>query len=288
MTSELDGKVCVITGGACGIGRALAERVIAGGGEAIVVDKIPASADSATTFLQSDLSSVRGMTQAVDDIQRCSARIDILFNNVGGIFPDRTLTVEGLEATFALNHLSYFVLANRLASNLQAAPSPVLLNVSSSHYRAGRMDFDDLQGIKYSMNKAYCQSKLANILFSREFPKRHASSNISVCAVHPGVIDSNFGDNLKGPWRFLWDASKFLRQSPDRAATDILQVAQLAGREKLDGQYFVKSAKSKLMDHALNVADASRLWHMSEEIVRTTERYISTGHGSNPNPNDPL
>ena len=177
--------------------------------------------------IDADLSTRAGIALMLGQLRERHDRLDVLVNNVGGIFPERIETADGLEMTFALNHLSYFMVTLGLVDVLTRSSPSLIVNVSSSHHRAGNMDFEDLQGKRrYSMNKAYCQSKLANVMFTTELARRLEGSGVTTFAVYPGATNSDFGNVLPGFWGFMWRMSSPLpkrsgiRWTVDRA-TDL-------------------------------------------------------------------
>jgi retinol dehydrogenase-14 len=174
--------------------------------------------------------------------------------------------------TFALNHLSYFAATLLSLEALTKSSSPIVINVSSSHYRAGRMNFDDLQYERgYDMNKAYCQSKLANQLFTFELSRRLQGQRIGIAAVHPGAVESGFGDPLRGFWRFMWRASKPLRRPPEQAGKEIVELLESPTIHGNPGGYYFKGRLKETLPHARDPSAARRLWDQSLELAELSE-----------------
>ncbi len=214
----------------------------------------------------------------MDAFKSASTSLDILINNVGAIFPERIETEDGFEKTFALNHLSYFAMTLRLLDALSTARHALIVNVSSSHYRAGTINFEDLMGSRnYGMNRAYCQSKLANVLFTIELAQRLQGTHIKTFAIHPGAIETGFGDGLPSFWRIMWRLSRPLRKSPEWAASGIHQAIQEAQQAKAASLYSANGKWQSLSDLALDDKTAARLWEVSCGMCGLPEATLSKG-----------
>ncbi|MDQ3829839.1 MAG: SDR family NAD(P)-dependent oxidoreductase, partial [Candidatus Tectomicrobia bacterium] len=204
----MHGKVCVVTGATSGIGLVTAEALARQGATLIVVGRNSArgaatvsriqqeTGNSAVELMVADLSAQAQVRQLASAIQQRFARLDVLVNNAGALFSQRQLSQDGIEMTFALNHLAYFLLTNLLLDSLKASTSARIVNVSSEAHRRARLDFADLQGQqRYSGWRAYARSKLANILFTYELARRLEGTGIVANALHPGFVATNFGRN---------------------------------------------------------------------------------------------
>jgi len=207
----MTGKLCLITGASSGIGKEAAVGLAALGahvvlvardrkrGEAAVAEIQSRSARQAVDLMLADLSSQQSIRELAAAFKASYPRLDVLVNNAGLIISPRQLTGDGIEQTFALNHLGYFLLTNLLLEHLKASAPARIINVASEAQRGGILDFGDLQGAKrYSSFRAYSQSKLANIVFTYELAKRLAGTGVTVNAVHPGAVATNFGASALG------------------------------------------------------------------------------------------
>jgi NAD(P)-dependent dehydrogenase (short-subunit alcohol dehydrogenase family) len=200
-------------------------------------------------------------------------RLDLLVNNAGAIFAGREVSAEGVEMTFALNHLAYFLLTLELLDLLQAAPGARIVNVSSSAHERARMDWDDLQGERaYSSWKAYGQSKLANLLFTRELARRLAGRDLAVNAVHPGAVATGWGRNLPGILGKVIALGAPLLRSPEKGARTTLHVATSPRLRGVTGKYFSDCRERTPSKAARDDAAALRLWQISEAMTQPTTR----------------
>ena len=198
------GKTVLVTGGTTGIGRSTAVGLAAMGAHLAIVGRdrrrtedaareICAAGGSADAFV-ADLSVQSEVRRLAGEVLSRDLRIHVLVNNVGGFWNTRHVTADGLERTFALNHLAPFLLTNLLLDRLRQCTPSRVVTVSSNAQAMGRIDFDDLQGERsYSGARAYNQSKLANVLFSYELAKRLRGSGVTANALHPGVVRTSFG-----------------------------------------------------------------------------------------------
>src|SRR5262249_29237621 len=203
----MEGKLCVITGATSGIGLVAAERLAAQGAQLVLVGRDPARGGAAIARIRrrapraggrvhyADLSRLDALRTLAAGLNALS-RIDVLINNAGAMFWRREVTADGLERTFALNHLAYFVLTALLRDKLAASSPARIVNVASDAHRGARLDFGDLQSARnYSGIRAYSRSKLCNILFTRELARRLAGTGVTANCLHPGFVNSRFADN---------------------------------------------------------------------------------------------
>lgn len=264
---ELKDKRMLITGGTGGVGMALATCCVDAGAEVIVCDLPNKTPPAGVEFIPSDLSTLEGMNKLTEAFRDRHESLDILINNVGAIYPERLTTADGYERTFALNHLSYFAITLLLLKELAASEAASVINVGSSHYQAGRIQFEDLQfEQKYDMTKAYCQTKLANSLFTLEFDRRYRRAGISMVVVHPGAVDSDFGDSLMGFWKFMWKLSKPLRKSAGDAAGEIFDMLQSSLPQQHSGAYFAGGRPRSVLPKAMDREAAEQLWKISLKL----------------------
>jgi len=222
--------------------------------------------------LVADLSSQSEVRRLAEEVLHSLSRIDVLINNVGGYWDTRHVTVDGLERTFALNHLAPFLLTNLLLDKLkQSAPARVVM-VSSNAHAAGRIDFGDLQGERsYSGARAYSQSKLANILFSYELARRLPTTSVTANALHPGLVNTSFGaEDPAGVQKLLVPLLRPFMKSPARGAATSIHLASAADLERVTGRYFANSKPTRSSKPSYDEAAAARLWQVSGDLVDLT------------------
>jgi NAD(P)-dependent dehydrogenase (short-subunit alcohol dehydrogenase family) len=279
MATSMRGKVCLVTGGTSGIGKAAALGLARLGATVcivgrdrercvVAVDEIKQqSGNKDVELLLADLSSQRSIRKLAGDFKRKHRRLHVLVNNAGGVFP-YTRTVDGIEQTFAVNHLAYFMLTNLLLDTLKRSAPARIVNVSSEAERGGKINFDDLQGQKkYRSFRAYSQSKLANILFTYELARRLGSTSVTVNALHPGVVATRFGRDL-GPVRWLYKLGGRAMRTPEQGAETVIYLASSPEVEGVTGQYFQDCKPIKSAPVSYDETIAQRLWQVSAEMTR--------------------
>jgi NAD(P)-dependent dehydrogenase (short-subunit alcohol dehydrogenase family) len=276
----MQGKVSVITGANTGIGKAAAGALAALGarivmicrdrarGERALADIAAAAANGglgggAELFI-ADLSSQSDIRAVAAGILAAHPRIDVLVNNAGVALNHRELTVDGVERTFAVNYLAYFMLANLLLPALRAAGRARIVNVSSNAHRRGRLDFDNLQGERrYSNIRMYSESKLEDLMFTYALSRRLAGSGITVNALHPGVVATEI-------WRqvpILDFLSGWLMLSPEKGARTTVYLAASPDVEGVTGKYFDKCKPAGTIELSHDVALQERLWATSVALT---------------------
>jgi NAD(P)-dependent dehydrogenase (short-subunit alcohol dehydrogenase family) len=276
----MHGKICVVTGATSGIGlvtaQALARQdatliIIARNAErgAATVSRIQQeTGNSAVELMVADLSAQEQVRQLAKEFQHRFARLDVLVNNAGAFFARRQLSQDGLEMTFALNHLAYFLLTNLLLDPLRAADSARIVNVSSEAHRRARLDFADLQGQRrYTGWRAYARSKLANILFTYELARRLAGTGIVANALHPGFVATNFGRNNRSVTAVLFRILQLAAISPEEGAQTIIYLASSPVVNGVTEEYFVKQKAIRSSQVSYDRAAAERLWQVSAELT---------------------
>jgi len=275
----IQGKVVVITGATSGIGQVAAERLAAMGARIVQVARDAARGKAALARLAAiapgaahrvhyaDLSRLAEMKRVAVEITAAEPRIDVLINNAGAIFARRQVTEDGLERTFALNHLSYFVLSAGLRASLAAAaPARIVNTASDAHYR-GHLDFADLQAERrYDPYRVYGTSKLCNILFTRALARRLAGSGVTANALHPGFVATRFGDQSGGLYTWGIRLAKLFAISPQEGAQTIVYLASAPDVAAANGGYFEKCRPSAVSAQAADEEAAQRLWQASETI----------------------
>lgn len=278
--NTMAGRVCVITGASQGIGRAtalglanLGATVVAvardpGRGAAAVTDIKARSGNSDVHLIRADLSSQAEIRSLAHQIGEGFPHVHVLINNAGAVNMQRTLTVDGIETTFAVNHLAYFLLTNLLLPVLEASAPARIINVSSDAQQRGKIQFDDLQGERrYNGWVAYCQSKLANVLFTYELSRRLRGTGVTANCLHPGFIASGFGKNNPGWLRWgLTLVSPFVPK-PEKGAETSIYLASSPEVEGVSGKYFVKCKETRSAPASYDEAVAARLWEVSAEMT---------------------
>jgi NAD(P)-dependent dehydrogenase (short-subunit alcohol dehydrogenase family) len=276
----MDGKVCLITGATSGIGKATAMGLADMGasvvmvgrdrdrGEAALAEIKEGSPNASVDLMLADLSSQEEIRRLADEFKETYPRLDVLINNAGVIRSKRVTTVDGIEMTFAVNHLAYFLLTNLLLDVLKASAPSRIVNVASGEQRNGTIDFDDLQGEKgYKTAKAYGQSKLATVLFTYELARRLEGTGVSANCLHPGVVGTNLGSGVSGVFGFTVRALTPLMKSPEKGAETSIYLASSPEVEGLSGRYFVKKAEARSSDASHDERLARRLWEVSAELA---------------------
>jgi NAD(P)-dependent dehydrogenase (short-subunit alcohol dehydrogenase family) len=275
------GKTCVITGATSGIGQAAAEALAALGARIIVVARSrdrgistlaklrTIAPDAAHGAYYGDLSRTADMKRIAAEISHAVPRLDVLVNNAGALFSFRQITVDGLEQTFALNHLSYFVLTHGLRERLLAAAPARVINTASAVHKRSRLNFDDLQNEHdYNGVDAYGQSKLCNVLFTRELARRLAGTRVTANALHPGLVASRFGDHSGGVVSPIFGIIKRLfGVSAERGARSIVFLASSPDVAEISGSYFEKCRPVLPGRQAESDDDARRLWAETETLT---------------------
>lgn len=277
----MSGKTCIITGATDGIGLEAAARLGAMGARLVLVGRNPAKGEAALATLRrrvpgvsaemhyADLSRRDEIARLAPALLAAAPRIDVLLNNAGAFFEKRVLTADGLERTFALNHMGYFRLTALLRERLIASAPARIVNVASEAHRGARLDFADLQTAGgFNGWKAYKRSKLANILFTRALARRLAGTGVTANCLHPGFVATSFGDNNRGWWGWAIALGKRVMAIPvERGAETPVYVASSPDLASVSGVYFDKCRESEPDPPARNDVDAERLWSESERLA---------------------
>ena len=272
-------KTVLVTGATAGIGRATALGLAAMGAHLAIIGRDAERTEAAARDIRSigghvdvfvaDLSSQAEVRRTAEDVLERLLRIDVLVNNVGGYWDTRKVTADGLEHTFAVNHLAPFLLTNLLLERLERSAPARVVTVASGAHTMGRINFDDLQDEQsYSGSRAYNQSKLANVLFTYELARRLQGRSITANAVHPGMVNTSFGASDPGAvQRVLVPYLRpFMKSSTKGAATSIY-VASTPALEHTSGQYFASNKPKKSSPASHDPAVAERLWQVSADLV---------------------
>jgi len=278
---DLSAKVAIVTGATSGIGKETA-RVLAHQGahvilgcrdvknaELVAQELIKVTKNSKVEVIPLDLASLASVRSFAERFKATKLPLHILIDNAGVMATPKSLTTDGFELQFGVNHLGHFLLTNLLLEQLrESAPARVVV-VSSYLHKNGHINFDDIMSEKsYERWEAYDQSKLANILFARELNRRLAGTGLTVNAVHPGVIPTDLARNINpmAPFLFKYIAAPFMRTIPQGAATSVY-VAVNPALANVGGKYFGDCQEETPAAEALNDQVAQRLWDLSEKLV---------------------
>jgi NAD(P)-dependent dehydrogenase (short-subunit alcohol dehydrogenase family) len=277
---HVQGKVVVITGATSGIGAVAARRLAGMGarlvlvardrnrGEAVLAQLRDSSPDVPHSIHFGDLSRISEMKRLALEIAAAEPRIDVLVNNAGALFSSRQLTEDGLESTFAVNHMAYFVLTQGLSGRLLAASPARIVNTASDAHRGCELDFDDLQSAKaYSAMRAYGRSKLSNILFTRELSRRLSGQGVTANCLHPGFVATRFGDGSGGLLSGVVRVAKTFAISPEKGAQTIVYLASSPDVGSVSGEYFYKCQPATPTAQARDDKSAKRLWMESAKLA---------------------
>ncbi|GMR11408.1 MAG: SDR family oxidoreductase [Anaerolineae bacterium] len=281
MSGHLVGKTALVTGATSGIGYQTALGLAREGANVVLggrdedrarkaVDAIRRDINGPQIdYLIADLSSMAGVRRFAAAYLDRHSRLDILVNNVGGFYLTRQLSVDGYEKTFALNHLSYFLLTELLRDLLIASAPARIVNVSSEAHRNSSIHFEDPHLIRrYWGMTAYGQSKLANVLFTYELAHRLVDTGVTANALHPGFVRTGLGTkNLNPiPAALVWLG--FLGgMSPERGAKTSLLLASSPELEGVTRKYFIAGKQVRTSRRSYDKAAAERLWDLSEELT---------------------
>jgi NAD(P)-dependent dehydrogenase (short-subunit alcohol dehydrogenase family) len=275
----MGGKVALVTGGTSGIGKATAMALSAMGADVVVVGRdrergeraaaeIRAQTGGRVDLALADLSSQAEVRALAEEFKRRYDRLDVLVNNAGLVQSTRTETADGLESTFAINHLAPFLLTNLLLDMLkQSAPSRVV-TVSSEAERWGNIDFEDLQSKKkYRGFPVYGMTKLANIMFTYELAERLKGTGVTATCMHPGAVNTRFGTNNRGPMTILFRAFKPFMRTPEQGADTVIWLAASPDVEGVSGRYYSDRKPLEPKKIANDPAARRRLWEESERLT---------------------
>ena len=238
----MEGKTCLITGATSGIGLVAAGALARQGARVLLVGRNQAKCDAATAQIKAetgnrqvesflaDLSSQQQVRELARRFRDQNSRLDVLVNNAGGMWMQRQLNADGLEITFAVNHLAYFLLTQLLLDTLQASAPARIVNVSSEAHQRATIDFDELTGERrYGAWTQYCRSKLMNLLFTYELNRRIDGSGITVNALHPGWVATGFASNNGWRGRAIQLAARWFALTPEQGARTIIYLASSPG-----------------------------------------------------------
>ena len=277
----MDGEVCVVTGATSGIGKATAVALAGLGAQVVLVGRdrdrgaataaeVAAAGASPPRLEIADLASM-AQVRALAGRLGALERIDVLVNNAGLMAGRRRVTADGFEEVFAVNHLAPFLLTNLLTGKLTAAASARVITVTSDAHAAARLDLDDPQLARgWESWRAYANSKLANILFTRELARRLEGTRVTANCAHPGMVRTRFGREARLPLRAGVTLARPFMLSPRRGADTIVYLATSPEVAAATGGYYAKRQRREPSAAARDDAAAKRLWQLSEELTGLT------------------
>jgi len=279
---RMGGKTCLVTGATGGIGRAAATALAGAGTSMVLLGRDRARTEAAAReiaavsgnddidVLVADLSSQAGVRSAAGEFLASGRPLHVLLNNAGVVMMERRLTVDGIETTFAVNHLAYFLLTTLLLERLrESAPARVVCVASDAHkFAGGRLDFDDLGGEQgYGAMKHYGKSKLANILFVRELARRLDGTGVTVNCLHPGMVGTGLGTNNGLLGRVAQRVLKPFSRTPEKGAETAVWLCSSPDVDGASGGYYSDLREISPNDAGLNDDDARQLWDVSLEMT---------------------
>ena len=273
----MDGKFVLVTGGTGGIGKATTIALAALGArvgitgrdqartEAAAADIRAAAGSPAVDAFAADMAVQAGVRRLAAQVLGTYPRLDVLVNNVGGFWAHRHVTADGLEHTFALNHLAPFLLTNLLLDRLTVSAPARIVTVSSGAHASGRIDFDDLQGERnYSGQRAYSQSKLANVMFTYELARRLEGTGVSATVLHPGVVRTSFGaEDQAAPMAVVIRVARMFMKTPAQGAGTPIYLASSPEVEGITGRYFANRKPQASSKASYDTIADARLWQVS-------------------------
>jgi NAD(P)-dependent dehydrogenase (short-subunit alcohol dehydrogenase family) len=276
----MKGKTVVITGGTSGIGEIAAERLAQMGVRIVLIARDKSRGEATLARLHerapglghavhyADLARIPEMKRVAADIAHEEPRIDVLIDNAGAMFSSRRLTEDGLEYTFALNHMAYFVVNEGLRERLMASSPARIVNVASAAHQGATLDFGDLQSAKgFGAIKAYGRSKLCNILFTRELARRLHGTGVTANCLHPGFVATRFGDQSGGVISRFVGLAKLFAISPEKGAETIIYLASSPAVAETTGEYFYKRQPIAPSPTAQDDRVATLLWERSAALA---------------------
>jgi retinol dehydrogenase-14 len=285
MAWDIRGKTVLITGATSGIGLAAARELAHRGARVVMVGRDPArtaeaakaaasvaTAPGDVSYLLCDFSSLADIRRLAAEFRARHDRLDVLVNNAGGVNKTRRMSKDGIEMTFAVNHLGYFLLTTLLTDLLVKSAPARVVSVASVGHRSGTMDFDDLGfGEGYTIMRAYSRSKLANVLFSNELARRLAGAGVTSNSLHPGAVSTRIWSGA--PW-YAQPVIQALRAfafiSAEKGGSYIVDLAANPEFDNVTGKYFEEGVMKDPAPLARDEALARRLWDVSASMVAMT------------------
>src|SRR6266545_6339542 len=280
----MNGKICLITGGTNGIGKSTAQGLARMGATVVIVGRNAqktsqvveeiraASGNKNVDSLLADLSSQQDIRHLAIEFKSKYSQLHVLLNNAGAVFMKRQLSVEGIEMTFAVNHLASFLLTDLLLDTIKASAPARIINVSSDVHASGKIEFDNLQGERAYSPKAYDNSKLANILFTMELAHHLEGTGVTVNALYPGFVATGFAKNNGRVIAALVSIfAPLVARSPAKGAETSIYLASSPSVEGMTGKYFYDSHVIPAAPQATDMVVARQLWDVSAKMVHLAD-----------------
>jgi NAD(P)-dependent dehydrogenase (short-subunit alcohol dehydrogenase family) len=281
---SMQGRICLITGATSGIGRVTAQALAQRGATVVLVARNEARAQSTRTqivqqtgnanveYLLADLSVQAQVRLVAQAFKQRYTRLHVLVNDAGAMFWSRRETADGLEMTFALNHLAPFLLTNLVLDTLKTSAPARIVTVASAAHTGAQIPFDDLQQThhRYRPLRVYGESKLANLLFTYELARRLEGTQVSANALHPGFVATNFARGDNRLMQLLVPLSRPFAISPEEGADTAIFLATSAEVEGISGQYFVKRRPARSSPASYDRDATRRLWEISAQLTGLT------------------
>ena len=277
-------RICLITGATSGIGQATALALAQKGATVIVIGRSEERTQTTVAriktetgstnvdYLLADLSMQSQVRQLAADFKARYERLDVLVNNAGSIFFRRQLSADGIEMTFAVNHLAYFLLTNLLLDSLKASAPARIVNVASNSHFGQHLDFDNLELNRgYNPGKAYGRSKLCNLYFTYELARRLEGTGMTVNAMHPGFVRTNMAANNGWLVRLFLPLIHRNSLTPEQGASTAVYLASSPDMEGVTGKYFIRERERASDPVSYDESAAKRLWEISEQMTSVPE-----------------
>ncbi len=279
--NNMKGKICLVTGATAGIGEATALLLAKLGATVVGVGRNTVKIENSSrmikeksgnpdvVFLKADLSSQSDIRELAHQFKDQYDRLDVLVNNAGATFAERQQSIDGIEMTFALNHLGYFLLTNLLVDLLEKSTPARIINVSSSLHKMGKLDFEDIPFDNgYTRSKAYQRTKLANIAFTYELARRLSNQSVTVNAMNPGLVATNVGKAAGGFTAKIKDiVDKIGGITPEEGSKTIIYLASSPEVSGVSGRYFVKEKSVPSSKTSYDLEFCRNLWEISEDLT---------------------
>lgn len=290
---DINDKTILVTGASSGIGKAAAQHLAKLGARVVIVcrnerrgepalhDIRKRSGNPSVELLTADLGSQEQTRALARKFSQSHDRLDVLINNAGLYLSKRTVTDDGIETTFAVNHLAPFLLTNLLLDTLKASSPSRVITVSSEAHRRGTIDFEDLcMERRYNWIDAYARSKLANVLFTYELARRLEGTGVTALTLHPGVVATRIWNRNRNPLNYLLRIFKVFYISPRKSAESVVRLATAPELAAVTGKYFNRDREVRSSRASCDMELAGRLWDVSEEMTGLRSGPLSS-HNSN-------
>jgi NAD(P)-dependent dehydrogenase (short-subunit alcohol dehydrogenase family) len=278
MNREMSGKVCIVTGANAGIGKETALGLAKLGATIVMLCRDRERGETAQSEIKQrsgndrvelmlcDLGSQKSIRAFASEFKQGCDRLDVLVNNAGVLMRERSLNEDGIESTFAINHLGYFLLTDLLLDLLKKSAPARTVNVASTAHKYGKTDIGGwVIGSDYSAFSAYANSKLANVLFTYELARRLEGTGVTANCLHPGAVGTNL---FRGLPKLLRAVIALVTMGPERGARTSIYLAGSPEVEGVSGKYFAKRRQEKSSDESYDRDAARKLWEVSEELTR--------------------